>query len=98
MSPIADRRRELDDLVQAYQRPADPNLSLDLFRVLGWDGGEYRLEPGRIDGSGQQYRLDVAGETAAYLFITPQEPRDDLIRIATNVAYNSGIDWVAVTN
>jgi len=98
MSTTAERQRELEGLVQAYQRQADPSLSLDLFRVLGWDGGEYRLEPGRVDGSGQHYRLDVAGETTAYLFVAPEEPRDDLIRTAANVAYNSGIDWAAVTN
>ncbi len=98
MSTTAERQRELEDLVQAYQRQADPSLSLSLFRVLGWDGGEYRLEPGRVDGSRQQYRLNVAGETTAYLFIAPEEPHDDLIRTAANVAYNSGIDWAAVTN
>lgn len=94
----AELRRELGQLVRAYQRQADPNLSLELFRILGWDGVDYRLEAGRADGGAREYRLAVAGETTAYLFIAPREPGDDIVRAAANVAYNSGIDWAAITN
>ena len=98
MPSSTDLQRKVGQLVQAYERQANANLSLELFRTLGWDGIEYRLEPGRTDGRTQEYRLAVAGETTGYVFITPQEPSEDIVRTAANVAYNSGIDWAAVTN
>ena len=97
-STPVDLQRELHRLVRAYESRADPNLSLELFRVLGWDGADYRLEPGRADTGPREYRLAVGGETTAYLFVAPAEPQEEVVRAAANVAYNSGIDWAAVTN
>lgn len=91
-------RHELTRLVQAYERQPTPAMSIELFRVLGWNQDEYRLEPGRRNHDIQEYRLAVAGELTAYLFVAPGEPEDSAVRMAANVAYNSGIDWAAVTN
>src|SRR6266571_3250776 len=91
-------RIEVERLVAAYQQRADPALSLVLFRALGWDGGGNRVEPGRKTVAGTPYRLIVSGETTAYLFVTPDGLGQAAVDNAVNVAYNSGVDWAAVTN
>jgi methylase of polypeptide subunit release factors len=93
----SDLAREVDSLTQAYRAQARPGLALELFRALGWNTEERRLEPvGRLNGS-EQFRLVVAGETTGML--VAGGPIDDgLVRGAANVAYNSGIDWTALTD
>jgi len=88
-------RETLTRLMARYAREQDPRLAVALFRALGWRTRDYRLETG---GPDRPFRLGIAGETNTLLFIETDASSDAAIRRAVNVAYNSGVDWAAITD
>lgn len=99
MAPSATAlRQELDRLTAAYRERRDPELGVELFRALGWDQAESRIEPDPNPKARRQYRLMLAGEAAGLVLLSDTPLDEDVASNATNAAYNSGIDWAAITS
>lgn len=89
--------QRVQQLVAAGRGLPDEAMSLELFHALGWQGNGYYLDHYQRLGEGNTYRMVVDGETTAHLVVTSDNIAN-LENYALKTAYNSGVDYLAISN